>query len=37
MNKGYLISRGTRGLGTILFCWLYIPHILIYLMGGGRD
>lgn len=37
MEKAYLISRGTRGLSTILFSWLYIPHILVYYLGGRKS
>lgn len=36
MNKAILISRGTRGISTLLFMWLYIPHIIVYLIGGKK-
>jgi hypothetical protein len=36
MKKKYLLSRGLRGLGTFLFCWLYIPHILVYYLSGNK-
>lgn len=25
-----------RLIASIIFCWLYIPHLLIYAMGGGK-
>lgn len=36
MNKEYIISRGTRGISTILFSWLYIPHIIVYFLSSHR-
>lgn len=36
MRISYLISRSTRGIGTILWCWIYIPHILAYSFGGAK-
>ena len=31
------IRDSLRLVGTLLFFWLYIPHFLIYALGGGRD
>lgn len=31
MQIEYIISRGTRGISTILWCWIYLPHIVLYL------
>lgn len=33
-NKALYLSRITRGISTILFCWLYIPHLILYVCGG---
>ncbi len=30
------IRDGLRLTGALLFCWLYIPHLLIYVAGGGN-
>lgn len=27
------IRNGLRLCGSIIFCWLYIPHLMLYLMG----
>lgn len=36
MKVESFISRGTRSINTILFCWLYIPHVLFYLFCGKK-
>lgn len=36
MNIEYLITRGTRSVSTIIWCWLYIPHFLLYYCGGKK-
>ena len=29
------IRDSLRLVGALLFCWLYIPHFLMYVLGGG--
>lgn len=36
MNKR-VIRDYFRLAGSILFCWLYIPHIVAYALGGGKN
>ena len=36
MSVAGLISRGTRLINVILFCWLYIPHIVFFLLCGKK-
>ena len=36
MRISYYISRGTRGISTVLWFWIYIPHLLIYSLGGAK-
>lgn len=36
MDKAHLISRGTRGISTIIFFWLYIPHIFVYCLSKHK-
>ena len=36
MNIEYVISRGTRGINAILWSWIYIPHLLVYTLGGRK-
>lgn len=35
-KKDYIISRGKRSIGVILFFWIYIPHILAYYCSGKK-
>ena len=35
MNKRK-IRDGLRLLGAIVFSWLYIPHLLVYVIGGSK-
>lgn len=37
MKTDYLISRGTRGLSAIFWSWIYLPHILVYVLGSKRN
>lgn len=34
MNKRK-IRDGLRLLSSIVFSWLYIPHLVVYAIGGG--
>lgn len=35
MNKK-AIRDSMKMLSSILFFWVYIPHLVIYLLGGGQ-
>lgn len=36
MNKRK-IRDSLRLIGAIIFIWLYIPHLVVYVMGGGSE